>query len=68
MLTRFDVEEVCARARARVNARPGHLKRDLPETAVAMAGVMQKMANGEVSVVMITRSPLTARRSPATRR
>ena len=46
-----------------VNSVTYRLKRDLPEHDVAMAVVVQKMVDSEVSGVMFTRSPLTGDKS-----
>lgn len=46
-----------------VNSVTYRLKRDLPEADVAMAVVVQKMVNSEVSGVMFTRSPITGDKS-----
>ena len=46
-----------------VNSVTYRLKRRLPEAEVAMAVVIQKMVDSEVSGVMFTRSPITGDRS-----
>jgi pyruvate,water dikinase len=46
-----------------VNSVTYRLKRGLPEADVAMAVVVQKMVNSEVSGVMFTRSPITGDKS-----